>query len=205
MAAEQLSSTSILNTEAKPRQAATAGEGAPGEGVKASDFVNTTAAGAVIGSQYRLCRIPTRAKIKRVYVGSKGVDTNAAATWAADVNIAFSDDANDGTQVALQAAIPQNTFNGAVTTPAAYVNPNKLFGSVSAANAGALKETDVTFSGSFAPDDREEPLWNVCGFTDSLSGNPRDPGGNFDIFLNVTANAATAGAGVVFAEIEAVF
>jgi hypothetical protein len=176
MATEALKSTSITNQDASPIVANTIGEGAPGLMRCANDRVASTAA-VTIGSTYRTVRIPTNAKVKRVLLSCAA---HGGAT-AFDVDVAFSDSTTDGTQPSLQGGIVQ------ITGPV----DNKLFGSALTA-VSALKNSDITFSGTFTTTHQNQPLWQVLvnlGATQFTA----DPGGFFDIVLKSTATDTSGG------------
>lgn len=213
--AENIKTTTITNLDATPQLYATAGEGAPGGRKCLTDSLAPSSAVAQ-WSTYRLARFPTNAKVKRVWTYLSGIDTNATATATFDFNVAFSDDANDGTQVALQATIPSNKHDGTSLAfvlntgySASYANSgtgNKLFGNVAGSNAGATQHTEITFKNTTAaqgyfPAQRDDNLWNYLGFVNA-QGTAADPGGFFDIFVVVAAAVATAAAGVIGVEVD---
>lgn len=236
MTQENLASNTIQNLDSlnagtfAPIQMPTAGEGAPGILRRITDFAQPTASGlATIGSTYRMCRMPTSARIKSVRVDLSGLDSNVSATLSLDINVAFSDSVNDGTNqqylpinglTALTATgIPKTGQVGTVTSITAYSSPNKLFGSITAANSGATKlNQDVTFNGSYAASGSassppnvawayagpEYPLWYFLGFVDG-AGTPADPGGFFDLLFYVGTAAATGAAGTIRAAVDFIF
>lgn len=170
-------SPSIINWDAQPIFIPTIGEGAEGPLRIANDSVAVASTDS-IGSIYRLCRIPTNAKVKRIWLASTG---NTTAT--ADIDIAFSDSLTDGTQNAFsQLANPVVQTTG----PA----DNKLFGV--AQSIAALAETDKTFAGSFLFTHQNTPLWAVLvalGCTQFVT----DPGGFFDLVAKVVVAPTVAG------------
>lgn len=211
---EALKSNAITNLDAVPQLYGTTGEGASAYRKEQDDFVSPTSSVAQ-WSNYRLSRIPTNAKVKRVWAYLSGIDTNATATATFDFNIAFSDDTNDGTQVALQGTVPSNKRDG---TSVAFVNftgygtytnggtGNKLFGNVAGSNNGATQHTEITFknttaSQGFFPANRLDDLWNIQGFVNA-QGTAADPGGFFDIFVVVASAVATAAAGTISVEVD---
>lgn len=200
MTTEALKSNAITNYDSFPIVIPTSGEGGPASLKEVDDNVDTTAAGGAT-STYRMARFPVEAKIKRVmsYIGA--VDTNVAATWKEDLNIAFSDSTVDGTQQALQGLIPTSTKNGTTTTVAAYASPNILFGQKVAGNSGAPVYFEATHNGTFLPGDKQNPLWNYFGFVNN-SGLAQSPGGCFDILVYVSVAAATAAGGHLGVEVD---
>ncbi len=213
---ELLKSSRITDLDATPIVVPTAGEGLGGHVQMNTDSVNPTSAIAQNGN-YRLCRFPTDAKLKRVWLYTSGLEGQTTATASLDSNVAFSDSTADGTQAALQGTIPSNKHDGTSlaylgTTGynTAYTNSgtgNKLFGAtVVQSAAGATKFTDITFqnttaSQGFFPVNRDDNLWNVFGFTNS-QGTAQDPGGFFDIFVVVAGALTTAAAGVIGVEVD---
>jgi len=175
MATEALKSTPITNLDASPVTANTEGEGASGRLRAITDTVTATA-GVTTGSTYRLCRIPTTAKVKRVLLSCAA----EGATGAADINVAHSDSTTDGTPASLQGTIPQIA-----------AADNKLFGAAVVLTS-ALKNSDTTFANTFTPAHQNLPLWQVLvnlGVTTFAA----DPGGFFDILLKTTATMANGG------------
>ena len=196
---DNLKSVPITNLDAQPILQATTGEGAAGYMKCISDNVATTAS-AVATSAYRLARFPSNAKVKRVKLDTINLGSTAGATL--DINVAFSDSTTDGTSNTLQAAIPTSALTGAVTTPAAYSSPNKMFGSAVATGAtnGQLS-TDVTYQNSFTAPMRDIPMWANLGGSGAATASPLsagggfaqnngqivDPGGFFDIYVVIAA------------------
>lgn len=175
MAGHNLKSTSITNLDASPVVANTIGEGGPGFMTVINDFVTPVSADDTT-STYRLCRIPTNAKVKAVYIESA-----IATAGSGDIDIAFSDSTTDGTPASLQGGIVQ------ITGPA----DNKLFGAAQSL-VGTGQRVDFTFKGTFVPSHQNLPLWAVLvalGATQFTT----DPGGFFDIFVKITTTITTGG------------
>ena len=207
MAADVGKSLSIQGLDATPYVPQSSGQGAPDIQQVQDDIVAATATGlGTAKSSYRLCRIPTNAKIKSVLLATDvALDTGTHAL-VFDINIAFSDSTIDGTQASLQGLIPTTANTGVTTTLAAYASPNLLFGTVNNASAAnPLARTDVTFGGSRTNYPLTtltlQPLWNLFGFVDGRS-NPMDPGGYFDLFLVNSTVAGTGAAGNIYGRIE---
>jgi len=182
MAGHNLKSTSITNLDASPIVANTIGEGAPGADRISNDSV-TTVSGDDTTSTYRLCRIPTTAKLKSLYIMSA-----IATAGSGDIDIAFSDSTTDGTPAALAGGIVQ------VTGPA----DNKLFGAAQSLVLASVR-TDFTFKGTFTPAMQNMPLWQALvnlGATQFTA----DPGGFFDIFVKITTGITSGG--VLSAEVR---
>lgn len=175
MAGHNLKSTSITNYDASPVVAMAVGEGANGLIRVANDFVTTVSSDDTT-STYKLVRIPTNAKVKSIYIMSA-----IATAGSGDINIAYSDSTVDGTQQSLAGGVVQ------ITGP---VN-NKLFGAAQSLVLASVR-TDFTFKGTFTQAHQNLPLWQVLvnlGATQFTS----DPGGFFDIQVNITTTITTGG------------
>ena len=207
MAADVGKSLAIQGLDATPYVPQSAGQGATDMLQIQDDAVAATATGlGTAKSSYRLCRIPTNAKIKSALVATDvALDTGTHAL-VFDINLAFSDSTIDGTQAALQGLIPTTANTGATTTLASYSSPNKMFGTVNNGSAAnPLARTDVTFNGTNANYGFAimtlEPLWQLFGFVDGR-GNPMDPGGYFDMYLVNSTVAGTGAAGNIYGRFE---
>jgi hypothetical protein len=175
MAGHILTSPSITNLDASPIVANTVGEGAQGPVRNVSDFVSPVT-GDDTTSTYRLCRIPTSAKVKSVKIFS-----TIQTAGSGDIDVAFSDSTTDGTPAALQGGVVQ------ITGPV----DNKLFGAAQSLVLAGVN-TDFTFKGTFLPAHQNLPLWKVLvalGATQFTA----DPGGFFDIFVKITTAVTTGG------------
>lgn len=175
MAGHQLASASITNLDAVPVVANTIGEGAPGFLRQVSDFV-LPVTGDDTTSTYRLCRIPSTAKIKSVKIYS-----TIASAGSGDVDLAFSDSTSDGTQAALAGGVVQ------ITGPA----DNKLFGAAQSLVLAGVN-TDFTFKGTFTPAMQNQPIWKALVGLGATQFSA-DPGGFFDIFVKITTAVTTGG------------
>jgi len=174
MAGHNLKSTSITNLDASPVVAMPIGEGAPGMIRCVSDWVTTVSSDDTT-STYKLVRIPTNAKIKSLYIMSA-----IASAGSGDINIAFSDSLTDGTQPALTGVVQ---LSGPVN--------NKLFGAAQSLVLASAR-TDFTFKGTFTQAHQNLPLWQALvnlGATQFTA----DPGGFFDIQVNITTTITTGG------------
>lgn len=200
-AGDILESSLLVNLNNPPVSVPSAGEGAAQKINQAEDSVAVTSANVQFSTYTIGPRIPTYAKIKKVSLYTKGIDTNASSTCTYDINVIFSDaplggivagqPVTDGTSQAYAGQIPTSALTGAVTTITAYASPNKMFGSgVTLAASGASDLQDVTFKNTFTFAHRTLPLWDVLGFT-------QDPGGLFNFFIVQEANSATAAAGTL--------
>lgn len=183
MAVVTTKSPSIVNLDASPIITNTIGEGAPGFLRAVNDSV-TAVVGDSIASIYRMVRIPTNAKVKRVLVNY----LTASTAGATDIDVFFSDSATDGTQPALSGVVQ-------TTGPA----DNKLFGAAQVLTS-ILTQSDKTFAGSFLPAHQNLPLWQVLvnlGATQFTA----DPGGFFDVGFKLTT-ALTVTAGIAAIEVD---
>lgn len=214
-ATASVNSTNITTLDTVPLVQLTGGEGAPGGLIVQDDYIHVTTAMLAAGQVWRLCRIPTRAKVKRVLVAPSTImDTNATQTLALDFNVAFSDSTQDGTPANLQALIPTSANTGATTTVSAYSSPNILFGTVTLSGNdlqfppkinGSFQMLDITFNKGGPLYNSlllsETPLYKLLGFVNG-QGASADPGGFFDLLVDVATAAATAGAADFYARVE---
>src|SRR5262245_34660586 len=187
MAVVTTKSASIINADASPIVANTTGEGGEGPLRAANDSV-TAVVGDSIGSVYRMVRIPTNAKVKRVLV----TYLTASTAGATDISVAFSDSLTDGTQAVFSALA-----NPVVQVPGPA--DNKLFASALTLTA-VLKNSDQTFGNTFTTVHQNLPLWQVLvnlGATQFTT----DPGGFFDIVFKLTT-ALTVAAGLAGIEVD---
>lgn len=204
-AGDILESNTLINLNVPPVLVPTAGEGAPAEVWVNDDYIAPTASNVQYSTYTLGPRIPTNAKIKNVYLYGKGIDSNATAAVAMDINLIFSDaplggiaggaPINDGTTFTNAGMIPTTALTGATTSITAYSSPNKIFGSsiVPVANSGAYKYQEITFSGTamtYTFADTQLPIWDVFGFS-------QDPGGFFNFFCVVETASSTAAAGIL--------
>jgi len=187
MAVVTTKSPSIINWDASPIFIPTIGEGAEGPLRVVNDSV-TSVVGDSIGSIYRLCRLPTNAKVKKALLNV----FTASTAGAGDIEIAFSDSLTDGTQLAFS-QLPNPVVQ--TSGPA----DNKLFVSAQSLTA-TQKQVDITFNNTFTAAHQNLPLWQVLvnlGCTQFLS----DPGGFFDIVMKLTT-AVTVTAGIISLECD---
>lgn len=212
MTVENLKSTAVTNLDASPPVANTRGSGPPSYDYTVDDTVAATASGlGSATSTYRMCRIPSNAKVKSLWLAvSTGLDTNASPTLVTDLNLAFSDSTVDGTQAQYQGAIPTSANTGAVTTVASYSSPNIIFGQTTGTqNKTTLVKNPVNFR--FNGNQTNYPvatlanteLWSIFGFTNPY-GVAMDPGGFFDLLIYVSTGAATGAAGTISALMDIV-
>lgn len=173
MAVVNTKSTAISNRDATP---AVINDGRLERGVKKS-AVGSVAVGAAdsINSYYPLVSVPTTAMIRGVFVTAP-----AGMTLLAGNIGVFKNTANNG---------------GVTTGVAANTGSNTIFASAQSL-ATALNRSDVTNANAnaYPTDKREQPLWQAIGLS-------ADPGGTFDIGIQVTA-ANTGAAGRVGLEVE---
>ena len=168
--ASALKSLQITGLDGTPAVSYTTGEGAPGN-MRTVDGYVTALSADTTSSVYKFVRLPSSAKIKSVHYASM-----VASAGAADLNIAYSDSTVDGTSAANQGTIPQISSAN-----------NKLFG---AANTlvGTGQKVDATFlnTTNFPLTATALPLWAALGLAS-------DPGGMFDVQMNVTTAITTGG------------
>lgn len=169
MATEIVKSLAITNLDATPMVRNTTGKGGEGElrivSGSATVTNGVTAAGA---SYYRLCRIPSNAKVKRV---SMWLDA-AGTTITGDIGLYYSDSLTDGTltgQGNTGAVINADHFGSAVAL-AAIITPTEY-------------TTEAT---TYLGVDLDLPVWNT-----SASGLTVDPGGFFDVAFTLTSTAGS--------------
>ena len=201
-AGDILESATLIGLNVPPVLVPTTGEGAANKLYQNEDYLSPTSANVQYSTYTLGPRIPTNAKIKKVQLYGKGIDSNATAAVAVDINLIFSDaplggiaaglPVNDGTTYANAGTIPTSALTGATTTITAYSSPNKMFGSsvVAVANSGAYKLQEITHANSFTFAMRQLPLWDALGFT-------VDPGGFFNFFVVVETASSTAAAGTL--------
>lgn len=168
MAVDHVKTTVITNLDASPAVIATAGEGAPAPLRYVDGFATVLASGSV-GATYQLCRVPSNAKIKSVYLESE-----AQTAGKFDIGVFYATDGEGGrtTSLLVAAAISAALFASAV-------------------DCAAAVSTDVTNeSGTYTLDKRIQPLWQAAGLS-------TDPGGYFDIVASVITTAVTTGTGKI--------
>jgi hypothetical protein len=180
MAGHILKSLSITNLDSIPVIPNTIGEGAPGVLKVINDYVSPVTSDDNT-STYRLCRFPSNAKVKALWIYS-----TIATGGAADIDVAWSDSPNDNSQAG---------FN-VLANPAVLITAgadNKLFGAaVPIFVAGGTGPVEFTFKGTFTPPMCNIPMWSnlvSLGATQFTA----DPGGFFDILLKVTTTITTGG------------
>lgn len=212
MAADTLKSAAITNWEATPYVEVEAGAGAKAEPFVIEGFCSVTAVGiATSTSTYQLVRIPTWARIKKVFIWSDvAIDSNTTQQLALDFNMSFSTSTHDGTPAIYQGLVPTTVGTpdgvtaGTTTTWSSYTTPNKLFGTVTySGNNAKIAMTDITLNGSANYTFDKfigVNLWKVFGFQNG-QGQLADPGGFFDLTAYVSTAAATGHAGRLAAQV----
>ena len=218
MTAENLDSQAIINLDSQPIIVPTSGEGGPGDEQATQDYTtHTTAFGSAAGNTSRTSRFPVTAKVKAVWLYTKGLDSSSSQSLTLDVNVAFSDSTFDGTPVAGQGLIPESAFTGACTSLASYSSPNLLFGSaLTVAASGAVQYENITYENTFTPALAQEPMWAVLGGTGQATAVPFtagggfaqasgaicSPGGFFDILVVSNHTATTDATGTIGTEVD---
>ena len=169
MAVEALKAIAITNADATPIKPNAAGAGAPGIMREIDGFVTISAA-ASVASTYRMCRIPTNAKVKSVTLESE-----AQGAGKINLSVYYSDSTTDGTAAANVGVIVPTTgdqFFASDVDLASLVTP-----------------TNVTNeSTNYSLDKRQKALWDALGLA-------TDPGGFFDVVAVVHTTAVTTGTG----------
>ena len=206
MANDTVKSVSITNLDTVPIIKPNAGAGGLGRTIAVDDYCTATAAGLQsAGSWYKLVRIPTWALVKSVKLAADS-GPNLSGALAVDLNLVFSDSADDGTPTWLQGLIPQSGNTGSTTTIASYTTPNKIFGTWKPTAAATLIEpTELVLNGlgsayALTGGFMNLPLYQLFGFTDGR-GEPSDPGGYFDLMAYVATGATTGAACNIYASV----
>ncbi len=173
MAVDHVKSASVTNSDASPAVANTAGEGGAAP-VKCITGIATGVASSDIDATYQMCRVPSNAKIKRIWL-----QTQTQAVGVAAVGLYYATDGVIGKPAALlaAAAIDQDFFAASI-------------------NLATTTVQDVTanpIASAYTPAKRNQPLRQAVGLTS-------DPGGNFDICLTLTT-AITTGTGVMVMDV----
>lgn len=166
MAVVHVKSAQITNLDASPIVPLTAGEGGPAK-LKVIDGYATLTASATIDSTIQLVRVPSNAKIKKVFF-----ETAAQTSGALDIGVYYATDGQGQKPAVLLAsnAIDQDFFASAVVV------------------TGTVAITDVTNESlTYTADKRVQPIWQAAGLTS-------DPGGSIDICATITTNTTTAAA-----------
>lgn len=183
MATDALKSLSITNLDslAPGPIRNVAGEGAPGATKTLNDYVTPTASGlASTSSKYKLIRLPSNAKLKRLKIeADAALDTNGSPTLAIDVGAYYSDSTMDGT--------PPASTGTAISTSCFAAN-------VSFAVGASTLSVDATPKVA----NRNVPLWSAAGLT-------ADPGGMIDVVVAIHTGAATGSAQNFGAQADYIF
>lgn len=146
MVTEALKSASITNDTANPTVQNTSGKGAPGRLRMSDDYVTTTS-GVTVGSTYRMVRLPTTARVKRI-------------TWEAAAM----------TQGSFDVGVYYSIGNAASVLGA--VVDADFFASATAAASAVPAGTEITNeSGTYTLDKRGMPLWQAVGASADPGGN----------------------------------
>lgn len=168
--ASALKSLQLTALDTIPPNGYTTGEGAPGMVRRVDGFVTAVSADTT-SSVYKMVRLPSNAKVKKVTINS-----SIASAGSGDINVAYSDSTMDGTQPALQGTIPQISSAN-----------NQLFGAAASLVLAGVT-TDFTFKNltNYPQSAANLPLWLAVGLAS-------DPGGFFDIQINITTAVTTGG------------
>jgi hypothetical protein len=180
MGTSNLKSTPITNLDAVPVVENQAGNGAAGPVRKVSGFVTAVASDAV-GSTYKFCRIPSKARdIKTI------IESEAQGAGKVSLSAYYSSSTLDGTQPSKQGVVVPTTGAG--------------FFTVDVDCASAVAATDktgvgVSTSNGYTIDKRSKELWDALGLTS-------DPGGFIDVVGEVHTTAVTTGTGRIRVTVE---
>lgn len=167
MTIELLKATAITNLDKTPFVQATSGEGAPGFLRSVSATILPVTA-KTTGSIYQMVRIPTTAKVKRVWAWLDA----AVTTFTVDIGLYYSDSTIDGTTPANQGLVVNADHFGSAVALAAIITPT------------IYTHEATTYLGA----DLNIPIWNT-----SASGLTTNPGGFFDVcFTNTATNSGAA-------------
>jgi len=166
-----LKSSFITNSDASPRVATTAGEGASFRKDEADGYV-TVAASDGAGTKYLMVRVQSYAKIKSLVLASE-----AQGAGKVNCGVYYADNVVD--------LAPGNASNAGVAI-------DDDFFATDVDLAAKVQPTDITFeSGTYTFDKWSQPLWQAVGLTS-------DPGGKFDIVLTVHTTDVTTGTGKLY-------
>lgn len=171
-------STQITNLDAVPCVATTAGEGAPGvlRHVMGTATAPITSGASQAGQNVlRMCRIPSSAKVKEIYM-----EGAAQTTGSWDCGLYWSDATNDGTPVSLQGAV----LSGA----------QALFASAVDFSSAVARTDKTNESGNYPVNTRNQAVVYACNTSQigtSLATN--QIGGMVDVSLTNTTTVQVAG------------
>lgn len=165
MAVDHVLSTSVTNREAVPQVTNSAGAGAAAPIQVIDDYV-TAVASSSVDATYRLVRVPSTAKVKRITFESE-----AQAAGKFDIGVYYPVTGKTGVADLAANAIDQDFFATAVDC-AALVLPTVI----------------TNESATYTLAKRKQPLWQALGLS-------ADPGGYLDIVATVVTTAVTTGTG----------
>lgn len=144
MATEALKSPSITNRDAAIQVPNTAGSGAPGD-LQINDDSLVTTSGVTVGSTYRICQVPSAAKVKMVLGSGK-----AMTVGAFDVGVYYA----VGHKASAAGAVISAAFFASAWSLAADVQPTII----------------TEESGTFTEDLYNKPLWQALGLASDPGG-----------------------------------
>ena len=167
MAVVNLKSASITDQDASPRVSVQAGKGASAR-LKAVDDYAAVAATDQATSTYKLVRLPSNAKIKRITLEGEALGGSCAFNYGLN----YASRAEDvGAGIVAGAVIDADFFASAVV------------------HTNAVAPTNITNEGGFftiAERGAGQPLWQAAGLS-------ADPGGKLDVVATMTVDAASGG------------
>lgn len=169
-------SAAITDLDATPALKATSGERAAGYLQSIQGSAVAVAADAA-GGTYQLARLPSNAKVKKVYFESA-----AQGAGKFDIGVFYATDGHSGpskaTSIVVADAIDADLFASAIDC------------------ASAVVITDVTNeSTTYTIDKRAQPLWQAAGLS-------ADPMCLFDIVASVVTTDVTTGTGRLGVEVQ---
>lgn len=171
MTVKHQQAVSITNRQATIVVPNATGAGAEGYLKNVGDSVVVVAASAA-DSTLRICRVPTNAKVKTVWL-----DSQAQGAGAFDVGVYYPVDGPTGKADLAANAISQAFFASAV-------------------DCSAAVSKDITNeSGTYTSDKWNQPLWQALGIA-------TDPGGEFDIVATVKTTDVTTGTGILGIQVD---
>ncbi len=182
MATDALKSLSITNLDSlNPGPIRNvAGEGAPGAIKVINDYVTPTTGGlGSTSSKYKMVRLPTNAKIKRIKIEADIALDSGSPSLAIDVGAYYSDSTMDGT--------PPGSTGTAISTSC-----------FAAAVAFAQGASTLTVDATPTVANRNVPLWSAAGLSS-------DPGGMIDVVVAVHTAANTAASHNFGCQVDYVF
>ena len=175
MATEALKSTTLTNLDATTAPfivlRPTTGEGGEGHLRRVEEYV-TISANKDAGSTYRLVRLASNVKLKKLLFASE-----AQGAGKVNLSLYYSDSVYDGTQVALQGLIVTAAPGG-----------DQFFAADIDISSAVTITDKINANSNYTLDKFNQPLWKTVGLA-------TDPGGYFDVVAVSHTTAITTGTG----------